>query len=242
MVHSAESDPFHDESLPGYGNTAVIGTTHNGVISIASALSSSATNLFRAGYNQNNAGFFCNHAAFDALAGRRQLRQRLATSTFPTSSTATTSAASTSATAMARPASAPLSSSPIPSPSPRDVTPSSSVANSAASKTAATITSSPATSLSLNNYLHLRSTPAYTFTGYPNRPAVTFEDLHLGRAGLRRKPLRISVLHCQRHSPQHRPHSLRPARVGHLCPRHLQGNAPLHRHPRSAIRLQWRSL
>jgi hypothetical protein len=67
--HSAESDPFHDESLPGYGNTTVLDTAHNGVISIASALSSSTTNLFRASYNQNNNGFFCNHAAFDALLG-----------------------------------------------------------------------------------------------------------------------------------------------------------------------------
>ena len=67
--HSAESDPYHDESLPGYGNTTVLDTAHNGVVSIASALSSSATNLFRASYNQNNNGFFCNHAAFDALLG-----------------------------------------------------------------------------------------------------------------------------------------------------------------------------
>ncbi len=67
--HAAESDPFHDEVLPGYGNTASIQTTHNGVISIASALSTRTTNLFRGGYNQNNGGFFCNHAGFDALTG-----------------------------------------------------------------------------------------------------------------------------------------------------------------------------
>ena len=67
--HSNESDPFHDETIPGYGQTAVIATNHNGVISIASALSPSTTNLFRAGYNQNNAGFFCSHAAIDALLG-----------------------------------------------------------------------------------------------------------------------------------------------------------------------------
>jgi Carboxypeptidase regulatory-like domain len=67
--HSNESDPFHDESIPGYGNTAVIGTNHNGVISIASSLTANTTNLFKAGYNQNNAGFFCNHAPFDALLG-----------------------------------------------------------------------------------------------------------------------------------------------------------------------------
>jgi Carboxypeptidase regulatory-like domain len=67
--HSNESDPFHDENLPGYGNTAVIGTNHNGVISLASSLTANTTNLFRAGYNQNNAGFFCNHAAFDSLLG-----------------------------------------------------------------------------------------------------------------------------------------------------------------------------
>jgi hypothetical protein len=67
--HSNDSNPFHDESIPGYGNTAVIGTSHNGVISLASSLTSNTTNLFRAGYNQNNAGFFCNHAPFDALLG-----------------------------------------------------------------------------------------------------------------------------------------------------------------------------
>jgi Carboxypeptidase regulatory-like domain/TonB dependent receptor len=67
--HSNENDPFHDESLPGYGNTAVIGTNHNGVVSIASALSANTANVFRAGYNQNQAGFFCNHAGFDALLG-----------------------------------------------------------------------------------------------------------------------------------------------------------------------------
>ncbi len=67
--HAADSDPFHDEVLPGYGNTASIQTTHNGVISIASALSARTTNLFRGGYNQNNGGFFCNHAGFDALTG-----------------------------------------------------------------------------------------------------------------------------------------------------------------------------
>jgi len=67
--HSAESDPFHDEVLPGYGNTSNIATSHNGVISIASALSANSTNLFRGGYNQSNTGFFCNHAAFDSLLG-----------------------------------------------------------------------------------------------------------------------------------------------------------------------------
>ncbi len=67
--HSAESDPFHDESIPGYGATSVIGTNHNGVISIASALSANSTNLLRASYNQNNAGFFCAHDPFDALLG-----------------------------------------------------------------------------------------------------------------------------------------------------------------------------
>ena len=30
---------------------------------------SEPANLFRAGYNQNNVGFFCNHAGFDALLG-----------------------------------------------------------------------------------------------------------------------------------------------------------------------------
>ena len=67
--HSADSNPFHDESLPGYGQTANVSTNHNGVISIASALSASTANIFRAGYNQSNTGFFCNHAPFDALLG-----------------------------------------------------------------------------------------------------------------------------------------------------------------------------
>ncbi len=67
--HSAESDPFHDESLPGMGNTTVIATTHNGIIALTSVLSANKTNLFRGGYNQNNAGFFCKHDGFDALLG-----------------------------------------------------------------------------------------------------------------------------------------------------------------------------
>lgn len=68
--HSNENDPFHDEVLPGYGNTAVIATSHNGVVSIASSLTANMTNLMRAGYNLNNAGFFCNHNAIDALLGK----------------------------------------------------------------------------------------------------------------------------------------------------------------------------
>ncbi len=67
--HSAESDPLHDEVLPGYGNLSNISTSHNGVISIASSLSAHATNLVRGGYNQSNTGDYCNHAAIDALTG-----------------------------------------------------------------------------------------------------------------------------------------------------------------------------
>lgn len=67
--HSKESDPFHDEVLPGYGSTSVPGTSHNVSISIASALTPNITNLFRAGYNQNQAGFYCDHAAIDNLLG-----------------------------------------------------------------------------------------------------------------------------------------------------------------------------
>ncbi|HUZ95592.1 MAG TPA: carboxypeptidase-like regulatory domain-containing protein [Edaphobacter sp.] len=67
--HAAESDPLHDEVLPGYGNFSSISTAHNGVISIASSLSAHATNLVRGGYNQSNSGDFCNHAAIDALTG-----------------------------------------------------------------------------------------------------------------------------------------------------------------------------
>ena len=67
--HSADGNPFHDEVLPGYGNTSVIGTTHNGAISIDSVLSATSTNQLRGSYNQNSAGFFCNHDGFDALTG-----------------------------------------------------------------------------------------------------------------------------------------------------------------------------
>ena len=67
--HSADTNPFHDEILPGLGSTAFIGTNHNGVVSIASSLSTNTTNLLRAGYNQANAGFFCNHRAIDAITG-----------------------------------------------------------------------------------------------------------------------------------------------------------------------------
>ncbi|GGG67406.1 TonB-dependent receptor [Edaphobacter dinghuensis] len=67
--HFAETDPFHDEVLPGYGNTSNLGTAHNGVVSIASSLSANATNLVRGSYNLNNTGFFCNHAGIDAING-----------------------------------------------------------------------------------------------------------------------------------------------------------------------------
>lgn len=70
--HSAETDPFHDEVIPGYGNTSTIATEHNGVITLASTLSANTTNLLRGGYNQNNDGFYCNHGAFDALTGTDQ--------------------------------------------------------------------------------------------------------------------------------------------------------------------------
>ncbi len=67
--HSNDGDPFHDEVLPGYGQTAVIATNHSGVITLNSSLSSNKTNQLRGGYNLNNAGFFCNHAGIDALLG-----------------------------------------------------------------------------------------------------------------------------------------------------------------------------
>jgi hypothetical protein len=67
--HSADTNPFHDEVLPGYGDTASIATSHNGVISLASALSANSTNLFKGGYNQSNDGFFCNHKGIDAVTG-----------------------------------------------------------------------------------------------------------------------------------------------------------------------------
>ena len=67
--HSKDSNPFHDEVLPGFGSTSVPATSHNVAVSIASALTANKANLFRAGYNQNNAGFYCNHAPIDALLG-----------------------------------------------------------------------------------------------------------------------------------------------------------------------------
>jgi len=67
--HSNEGDPFHDEVLPGYGNTAVIATAHNGAVSLASALTPTITNQLKTGYNLNNAGFYCNHTAIDKLLG-----------------------------------------------------------------------------------------------------------------------------------------------------------------------------
>jgi hypothetical protein len=68
-AHSNESDPFHDEVLPGYGTTSVPATSHNGVVSIASTVSANSTNLFRAGYNLNNAAFICAHSGIDAITG-----------------------------------------------------------------------------------------------------------------------------------------------------------------------------
>ncbi|MEO6982686.1 MAG: TonB-dependent receptor [Edaphobacter sp.] len=67
--NSNDGNPFYDEVLPGYGNTSVIAKNHNGSLSLASSLSPSVTNLFRAGFNLNNAGFYCNHAPIDAVAG-----------------------------------------------------------------------------------------------------------------------------------------------------------------------------
>jgi hypothetical protein len=68
--HSADSNPAHSEVLPGIGNYDNITTAHNGVISLASSLSSNITNLARAAYNQNNAGFFCQgYQAIDAITG-----------------------------------------------------------------------------------------------------------------------------------------------------------------------------
>ena len=67
--HSNESDPFHDEVLPGYGSTAVIATSHNGVISINSALTANSANVLHGGYNLNHAGFYCAHSAIDAITG-----------------------------------------------------------------------------------------------------------------------------------------------------------------------------
>jgi hypothetical protein len=67
--HSNESNPGHSEVLPGLGYYSEPSTSHNGVISIASTLSANTTNLFRAGYNQANPGFFCNHSGIDAITG-----------------------------------------------------------------------------------------------------------------------------------------------------------------------------
>ncbi len=67
--HSNEADPFHDEVLPGYGNTAVIATAHNGSIAIASSITPRITNMLKGGFNLNNAGFYCDHAGIDKVAG-----------------------------------------------------------------------------------------------------------------------------------------------------------------------------
>ena len=68
--HSAESNPGHSEILPGIGYYDNVQTAHNGVISLASTLSSNITNLARAGYNQSNDGFFCQgYQGIDAITG-----------------------------------------------------------------------------------------------------------------------------------------------------------------------------
>ncbi len=68
--HSAESNPGHSETLPGLGYYDTVQTAHNGVISLASTLSSNITNLARAAYNQSNDGFFCKgYQAIDAITG-----------------------------------------------------------------------------------------------------------------------------------------------------------------------------
>ena len=68
--HSAESNPGHSEVLPGIGSYDNTATAHNGVISLASTLSSNITNLARAAYNQANAGFFCQgYQGIDAITG-----------------------------------------------------------------------------------------------------------------------------------------------------------------------------
>lgn len=65
--HANDSNPLHNEVLPGYGNFSGITTNHNGVVSLASSLSAHTTNLLRAGYNQNNPSYLCNHAGIDAV-------------------------------------------------------------------------------------------------------------------------------------------------------------------------------
>ncbi len=68
--HLADSNPGHSEVLPQMGFYNNIATAHNGVISLASTLSSNVTNLARAGYNQNDAGFFCDgYQGIDAITG-----------------------------------------------------------------------------------------------------------------------------------------------------------------------------
>ncbi|HEX6773236.1 MAG TPA: carboxypeptidase regulatory-like domain-containing protein, partial [Acidobacteriaceae bacterium] len=68
--HLADSNPGHSEVLPGIGYYNNIATAHNGSISLASTLSSSITNLARAAYNQNDAGFFCKgYQGIDAITG-----------------------------------------------------------------------------------------------------------------------------------------------------------------------------
>ena len=68
--HSGDSNPGHSEVLPGIGYYSSPQTAHNGVISLASTLSSSITNLARASYNQTDDGFFCQgYQGIDAITG-----------------------------------------------------------------------------------------------------------------------------------------------------------------------------
>ncbi len=68
--HLAESNPQHTEILPGIGNYDNVGTSHNGVILLASTLSPAITNQARASYNLNNQGFFCQgYQQIDAITG-----------------------------------------------------------------------------------------------------------------------------------------------------------------------------
>ena len=67
--HSNEANPYHDEVLPGYGNTNVISTQHSTAITLASILTPKIANQLKGGYNLNHAGFYCNHAELDSLLG-----------------------------------------------------------------------------------------------------------------------------------------------------------------------------
>jgi len=67
--HGREANNGHSEVLPGVANVEAVSTQHNGTVSLTSTFGTNKVNLFRAGYNQNNSGYYCKHAGVDSLLG-----------------------------------------------------------------------------------------------------------------------------------------------------------------------------